>query len=106
MAKPTLTKQYRKSRLARLIVPVIALGFLGYFAMHAQSGRYGLEAKEQLERSRAASQARYDDLRRQREALEQRVQLLHDGTLDRDMIDERARRALNFSSANEIVIMR
>ena len=106
MAKPTLTKQYRKSRLARLIVPAIACSFLSYFAVHAQSGRYGLESKQQLIRTLAESQARYDKFFHQREQLEQRVQLLHDGTLDRDMIDERARRSLNFSAPNEIVIMR
>ena len=106
MAKPTLTRQYRKSKLARLVVPVAASGFLAYFALHAQSGRYGLDAKGELLTTLAGSQARYDQLRQQRERLEQRVQLLQPGTLDRDMIDERARRALNFAAANEIVIMR
>ena len=38
--------------------------------------------------------------------MERRVQLLHDGTLEKDMLDEQARRALNLSQADEIVIMR
>ena len=33
------------------------------------------------------------------------MQLLHDGTLEKDMLDEQARRALNLSHADEITIM-
>ena len=106
MSKPTLTKQYRKSKLARLVVPLVTCGFLAYFAMHAQSGRYGLEAKQDLMSSLAASQKRYDDLRRKRENLEHQVELLRDGTLDRDLIDERCRQALNYATPNEIVVMK
>ncbi|KAB0682087.1 septum formation initiator family protein [Aureimonas leprariae] len=101
-----LTRQYRKSKLAKLIVPAVTCSFLAYFAIHAQSGRYGLEAKQQLVQTLANSQGAYEKLRKQRERLEQRVQLLHDGTLDRDMIDERARQALNYSTADEVVILR
>ena len=39
-------------------------------------------------------------------ALEERVALMRDGTLERDMLDEQARRALNMSAADEITIMR
>ena len=41
----------------------------------------------------------------QRIDLERRVQLLHDGTLEKDMLDEQARSALNLSQADEITIM-
>ncbi|MBE7186295.1 MAG: septum formation initiator family protein [Methylobacterium mesophilicum] len=101
-----LTKQYRKSKLAKLVVPAVTCSFLAYFAVHAQSGRYGLEAKQQLAQTLASSQSNYEKLKKQRERLEQRVQLLHDGTLDRDMIDERARQALNYSSPDDVVILR
>ena len=51
-------------------------------------------------------QARLDTARSQRMDMERRVQLLHDGTLEKDMLDEQARRALNLSQIDEIVIMR
>ena len=38
--------------------------------------------------------------------LEQRVQLLHDGSLEKDMLDEQARRALNLAHPDELVIYR
>ncbi|TIW05882.1 MAG: septum formation initiator family protein, partial [Mesorhizobium sp.] len=37
--------------------------------------------------------------------LQRRVQLMHQGTLEKDMLDEQARRALNMSHADEITIM-
>ena len=40
-------------------------------------------------------QAKLDAIAGERVELERRVQLLHDGTLEKDMLDEQARRALN-----------
>lgn len=100
------TRQHRETKMGRLIVPAIALSVLAYFAFHAQSGKYGLEAKKLLVQDLSESQARLETLSAQRARLEQRVQLLHDGTLERDMIDERARQALNLSAADEITILR
>jgi cell division protein FtsB len=39
-------------------------------------------------------------------ALERRVQLMHDGTLEKDMLDEQARKNLNLAQSDEIIIMR
>ncbi|HDZ71321.1 septum formation initiator family protein [Aurantimonas sp. C2-6-R+9] len=100
------TIQKRQSHIGRLIVPAITVSFLAYFAIHAQSGRYSLEAKAALSRELAERGAKIDEVTEVRERLEQRVQLLHDGTLERDMIDERARRALNVTTDDEIVILR
>ena len=38
--------------------------------------------------------------------LERRVEMLNDGSLERDMLDEHARRSLNLALPDEIVIMR
>ncbi|MAP19154.1 MULTISPECIES: septum formation initiator family protein [Aurantimonas] len=100
------TIQKRQSRIGGLIVPAITVSFLAYFAIHAHSGKYGIEAKAELTRDLAVKSARLDELENRRERLERRVQLLHDGTLERDMIDERARRALNVTTPEEIVILR
>jgi len=100
------TRQHRNSKMGRLIVPTIACSFLAYFAFHAQSGKFGMESKAVLAQELAASEARYAKLVERREGLERRVQLLHDGTLERDMIDERARRLLGYTAPDEITIMR
>lgn len=99
------TKQKRKSWFTPLIVPAITLPCLAYFAMQSQTGRYGLEAGQEMQGELAAKTKIYGDLVHSRKALEQRVKLLSDGTLERDMIDERARRSLNMSNEDEITIL-
>lgn len=100
------TRQHKNSKMGRLIVPAITLSFLAYFAFHAHSGKYGIGSKEVLAADLVGAQARYEKLLDRREKLERRVQLLHDGTLERDMIDESARRLLGYSAPDEVTIMR
>ena len=80
--------------------------FLAYFGFHAYHGEFGIYSKYQLEAQRAGLEERARRRsRRERIELERRVQLMHDGTLEKDMLDEQARRALNLSQADEITIM-
>ena len=100
------TRQRKKRNTGALIVPAIAAVFLSYFGFHAFQGEYGIYAKYRLEERVAGLEADLDRIRTERAHLERRVQLLHDGTLEKDMLDEQARRALNLSLPDEIVIMR
>jgi cell division protein FtsB len=100
------TRQHKQRNTGRLIVPGISALFLAYFGFHAYHGEFGIYSKYQFEARAAELQQRLDALSAQRMELERRVQLLHDGTLEKDMLDEQARRALNLSHADEITIMR
>ena len=100
------TRQHKQRNTGRLIVPGISALFLAYFGFHAYHGEFGIYSKYQLEERAAELQARLDIVHAQRIALERRVQLLHDGTLEKDMLDEQARKALNLSQPDEITIMR
>ncbi|WP_187971513.1 FtsB family cell division protein [Aquibium microcysteis] len=100
------TRQYKKRNTGRYIVPALATLFLGYFGFHAFHGEYGISSKLRLEERKAVLIAELDRKRAIREELEQRVQLLRDGTIEKDMLDEQARRALNLSGPDEITIMR
>jgi len=100
------TRQHKQRNTGRLIVPGISALFLAYFGFHAYHGEFGIYSKYQLEDRAVELQARLDVARAARVDLERRVQLLHDGTLEKDMLDEQARRALNLSQADEITIMR
>jgi cell division protein FtsB len=100
------TRQHKKRNTGALIVPAIAALFLTYFGFHAFHGEYGIYSKFRLEERVASLQAKYDDIEAERVRLERRVQLLHDGTLEKDMLDEQARRALNLSLPDEITILR
>ena len=100
------TKQRKKRRSGALIVPALATVFLSYFGFHAWHGEFGIFSSYQLVDRKADLEAKLAGLRSERQSLEGRVLLLQDGTIEKDMLDEQARRALNLSQADEIVIMR
>ena len=100
------TRHRKRRNTGRYIVPAIACAFLAYFGFHAYHGEFGIYSKYQLEDRVERLQLRLAALKQQREDLERRVQLLHDGTLEKDMLDEQARKALNLSRGDEITIIR
>ena len=100
------TRQRKNRNTGRLIVPALCVSFLAYFGFHAFNGQFGIYSKFQLEEEIQRLDAEYRKLKNERIALEQRVQLLHDGTLDKDMLDEQARKSLNLSETDEVVIIR
>ncbi|MFC6487751.1 FtsB family cell division protein [Nitratireductor sp. GCM10026969] len=100
------TRHHKRRNTGRLIVPAIAILVLSYFGFHAYHGDYGLNAKARLETRAAKLEEELGALRKTRGELEERVSLLSDGTLEKDMLDEQARRALNLAQDNEIVIFR
>ena len=100
------TRQHRKRRTGALIVPTITVAFLAYFGFHAFHGEFGIYNKHNLDAQAAALKVQLADIKAERQKLEQRVQLLHDGSIEKDMLDEQARRALNLSREDEVTIYR
>ncbi len=99
------TRQYKQRKTGRLIIPVLCAAFVAYFGFHAYHGQYGINSRERLEEQTARLQIQLGKLQAQRSELEKRVRLLHDGTLEKDMLDELARKALNMSDPDEVIIM-
>ncbi len=77
---------------------------MGYFAYHAVEGDYGLFALGKLQDRVDGLEADLKKARAERRRLEGHVALMRPESLDRDMIDERAREALNMANAKDIVI--
>jgi cell division protein FtsB len=100
------TRQRKKRNTGALIVPAVTLVVLAYFGFHAFQGSYGILSKYQLEVRVAQLEADLKRVTAERVHLESRVQLLHDGSIEKDMLDEHARRALNMALPGEIVILR
>ena len=98
------TKHHKKRKFGRLVLPAITVAFLSYFSYHSVHGDFGLLATEQFERQRLERVATLTKLTTEREFLEKQVQLMSDGSLEKDILDEKARYALNVSRADEIVI--
>lgn len=98
------TRHHKKRKFGRLILPAVTVAFLSYFGYHSLHGDYGLRAAQDFERQRIERSAELAELVGRRERLERQVQLLSDGSLERDMMDEKARYQLNMSRPDEIVI--
>ncbi len=75
-----------------------------YFSYHLIQGDRGLSAWLRLSQEVRTAQATLAQVEGQRRALDQRVNLLRPDHLDRDMLDERARSALNLVGPDERVI--
>jgi cell division protein FtsB len=99
------TRHHKTRNTGRLIIPAVSALFLAYFGFHAYHGEFGIYSKYQLEAREIELDRELATLKAQRIEFERRVQLLHDGTLEKDMLDEQARRALNLSQADEMTIM-
>ncbi|MET3790214.1 cell division protein FtsB [Aquamicrobium terrae] len=105
MSRTMWTRQYKQRKTGRLIIPVLCAAFVAYFGFHAYHGQYGINSRERMEEQTARLQAQLGKLQAERAELEKRVRLLHDGTLEKDMLDELARKALNLSNPDEVIIM-
>ncbi len=77
---------------------------MGYFAYHAVEGDYGLLALGKLQDRVASLESDLAAAQHEREGMESHVALMRPESLDRDMMDERAREALNMADAKDLVI--
>ena len=87
-------------------MPAVCLLLLGYFGYHAVEGDYGHHALQNLKAQEIDLGDQLARLKDERRALDRRVALMRPESLDPDMIEERARRALNVARVDDIVILR
>jgi cell division protein FtsB len=100
------TRHRRRNTAPRLILPVLTVLFVSYFGYHALYGPSGLYSKHVIEDQTKQLQAKLDLLADRRKALQQQVALLSDGSVEKDMLDEQARRALNMAQPSELVVLK
>jgi cell division protein FtsB len=98
------TLQKKRNNFGRFIVPAICVVVCAYFAHHSVDGRYGSEARVRVDAALADAQARLDTLKAQRKNIEHKVALLRSGSIERDTLDEHARRSLGLISPNDVLI--
>jgi len=97
----------RTALLARLrpYLPVAVLAFLiFYFGFQAMTGDRGLLSLSQRNELLAEKRAELARIQAQRKDLEARARLMHDGSISRDLVEERARYLLGFSDPRDYVI--
>jgi cell division protein FtsB len=91
-------------RLKSLAAQLLGACVAGYFIYHAVQGDRGILAWLRVNQQLEAAQVELAKSGTDRAALEQRVALLNNSSLDLDMLEERARVMLNFSDPDDVVI--
>lgn len=94
-----------RARARYVVGPALAVCVSGYFGYHVFHGERGMTAWVALQSQIDEAHAVLDGVRAERRALERRVALLKSDSLDPDMLDERARRMLDYGKPGEIVIL-
>ena len=94
-----------RARARYVLGPLLGVLAVGYFAFHVVHGDRGLIAWWNFKQRVAAAKAALEGSRAERELLENRVRLLNPGSLDPDMLEERALLMLNFGHYDDNVIL-
>jgi len=95
----------KRLQLRHNMLSIIAVGLCFYFSYHLLLGERSYWRLQSLEKRIEKTEARYNDLHTQRVALESRVVKLRPDTLDRDMLEERARTVLGYVRPDEKIIL-
>jgi cell division protein FtsB len=98
------TRELRR-RFAQIIGPVLGLGALAYLGYHLFAGERGLNAFWSVEERLVTAEAERRTLATRRQNLEDRVRMLREDSLDRDLLEERLRQMLNLGDPHDIIIL-
>ena len=99
-----LIQEFR-ARARFVIGPVLGVCAVGYFSFHVVQGDRGLLAWWKIKQRVAIAKQSLAVSQAQRQTMERRVRLLEPGSLDPDMLEERARLMLNYGHVDDIVIL-
>src|SRR6201993_1140963 len=100
-----VTRARLKSVLTGLALYTMAAAIVGYFGINAYTGKYGLNARQELDQEIIALTSELARLKRERADSEHRVSLLRSDRVDPDMLDERARYQLDYANPHDLVRM-
>jgi cell division protein FtsB len=92
-----------KSVLTGLALYMIAAAIVGYFGVNAYTGKYGLNARQELDSEIVSLTSELARLKLERAASERRVSLLRSDRVDPDLLDERARYQLEYANPHDLV---
>lgn len=87
------------------ILTIIGLCLTVYFAYHIGMGERSMFRLMSLERTIVKVSAEYDKTHAKREQLEARVIKLRPGSIDPDLLEERARAVLGYARPDEHVVI-
>lgn len=94
-----------RSIVVTLMLYLVSSAAVGYFMFHARHGSRGLEARSDVQEALRAEEEQLAALVSERKGWEQRLSLMRDEAVDRDLLEERARTVLGRMHKNDVVIM-
>lgn len=89
----------------RNMLAVIGLCLSVYFCYHLIAGQRGYFRLLSLERQVVNISAEYQTLKTEREGVEKHVIMMRPGSIDRDLLEERARHVLGYRHADEVILL-
>jgi cell division protein FtsB len=92
-----------KSFLTGVALYMMAAAIVGYFGVNAYTGKYGLNARQELDQEIIELTSELARLKHERAEGEKRVSLLRSDRVDPDMLDERARYQLDYANPHDLV---
>jgi len=92
-----------KAIMTGLALYAMAAGLIAYFGINAYTGRYGLNARIELDQEIVALTNELARLKKERADAERKVSLLRADNLDPDMLDERVRFQLDYAHPRDLV---
>ncbi len=94
-----------RSIVVTLALYLVSGAVVSYFLFHAQHGARGLDARDELKTALRAQAAELAALTSERKLWEQRLTLVRDESVDRDLLEESARRTLGRVHKNDVIVM-
>ncbi len=94
-----------RSIVITLALYLVSGAAVSYFLFHAQHGARGLEARGELKDALAIQEAELAGLTAERKLWEQRLTLVRDESVDRDLLEEQARSTLGRIHKNDVILM-
>ncbi|HTQ12368.1 MAG TPA: septum formation initiator family protein [Rhizomicrobium sp.] len=95
-----------KDFFGRIVIPAISIAVAGYFGYYALNGPRGWIAYQETGAQLEADKTRLAALHDQNGRLRHRIDLLQDGHVDYDLVEELARGSLVASSPDEVAVPR
>jgi cell division protein FtsB len=99
-----VTRTRLRAVLTALGLYAVAAAIIGYFGLSAYTGPHGLKAKQDLLQQEASLTREVERTRAERKDWEHKVSLLRGDNLDPDMLDERARRMLDYIHPHDLIM--
>ncbi len=99
-----IARKDARYKVRQILAPLAGAALIGYFIYHAVQGDRGLVAWWNLRYEIEKADYELAEVTAQKKILEHRVGLLRPESLDRDMLEERARAMLGVVHADDLIV--